>query len=378
MTTLDVVTLGESMALFVADEPGALAGQVHFTKHLAGAETNVAIGLSRLGLRVRWISRLGADSFGEFVRGAVVQENVDCTCVTVDPQRPTGFMLKSRATDGRDPTVEYFRSGSAASALSLADFNAESFLDARHLHVSGITPALSASAAELVAHTMRFMRDAGRTVSFDPNLRPRLWAGRDTMIEHLNRIAAEANWVLPGLAEGRTLTGLDSPADIAAFYLARGAQAVVIKLGAEGAYYRTAQDEGTVPGVQVAEVVDTVGAGDGFAAGVISARLEGLDWPTALARGNWIGAQVVQMRGDIDGLPRRPVLDRRWPERTSPFGPRADGPQLAASRQSPCAHRAAVRYTSALSPLMVAKGLRGTDGSTSRRSPIRAGRATLS
>lgn len=160
MTPPDVITLGESMALFVADQPGELAGVERFSRHLVGAESNVAIGLSRLGLRVRWVSRLGADSFGDFVRRSVANENV-------------------------------------------------------------------------------------------------------------------------------------------------GAEAVVIKLGADGACYRTASEQGTVPGVPVARVVDTVGAGDGFAAGVISARLEGLDWPCALARGNWVGAQVVQMPGDMEGLPRR-------------------------------------------------------------------------
>jgi sugar/nucleoside kinase (ribokinase family) len=147
-------------------------------------------------------------------------------------------------------------------------------------------------------------------VSFDPNLRPSLWPDRATMAEHINRLAGLANWVLPGINEGRTLTGLDAPADIAAFYLARGAEAVVIKLGADGAYYRSAREVGTVPGVTVAQVVDTVGAGDGFAVGVISARLEGSSWTEALARGNWIGAQAVQVIGDIDGLPRRGQLPR--------------------------------------------------------------------
>lgn len=308
MTSFDVVTLGESMALFVADRAGALAGCERFTKHLAGAETNVAVGLARLGLRVRWVSRVGVDSFGEFVQRAVEQEKVDCSRVVADPQRPTGFMLKSRTIDGQDPTVEYYRQGSAASALSIADVDADALLAARHLHMTGITAALSPSASELVSHSMRVMRDAGRTVSFDPNLRPRLWPGRDAMVEHVNRLAAMANWVLPGLAEGRTLTGRQAPADIAAFYLERGAECVVIKLGPTGAYYRTAQDEGTVPGVPVEHVVDTVGAGDGFAAGVISARLEGLEWPAALARGNWIGAQVVQSRGDMEGLPHRHQL----------------------------------------------------------------------
>ena len=126
--------------------------------------------------------------------------------------------------------------------------------------------------------------------------------------EHLNRLAGLADWVLPGLAEGRLLTGLQSPDEVAQFYLQQGANAVVVKLGAEGAYWQTGQGCGHVPGVPVARVVDTVGAGDGFAVGVISGRLEGLDWPAAVARGNWIGAQAVQVVGDMEGLPHRHQL----------------------------------------------------------------------
>jgi sugar/nucleoside kinase (ribokinase family) len=217
-------------------------------------------------------------------------------------------MLKARAAAGEDPVVEYYRRNSAASALSLSDFDERYCLAARHLHATGITPALSGSALELSEQVMRSLRGAGRSVSFDPNLRPRLWASLERMIATVNRLAALADWVLPGLAEGRLLTGRDAPREIADFYLARGAKAVVIKLGPAGAYLRSADEEVTVPGVQVEQVIDTVGAGDGFAAGLISARLEGLSWPAALARGNWIGARAVQVIGDIEGLPRRHEL----------------------------------------------------------------------
>jgi sugar/nucleoside kinase (ribokinase family) len=308
--SLDVITVGETMVAFAAHEAGTLDAAATFTKIVAGAETNVGVGLARLGLKVGWVSRLGADSFGAYVRRSVEAEGVDCTSVVSDPARPTGFMLKSRVLDG-DPTVEYYRRGSAASALSLADFDEARFLSARHLHVTGITPALSASAAELIEHAMKTMRAAGRTVSFDPNLRPRLWPGREAMAAHLNRLAGLADWVLPGIAEGRTLTGLERAEDIAAFYLDQGARAVTIKLGADGAYWRSAgtdNSEGRVAGVRVERIVDTVGAGDAFAVGVISARLDGLDWPQALARGNWIGAQAIQVVGDMDGLPRRAEL----------------------------------------------------------------------
>jgi sugar/nucleoside kinase (ribokinase family) len=307
-TALDVITLGETMVSFAAHEAGSLDAAATFTKIVAGAETNVGVGLARLGLKVAWVSRLGADSFGRYIRRSLEAEDIDCTAVATDTTRPTGFMLKSRALEGQDPVVEYFRRGSAASALSRDDFDEARFLTARHLHVTGITPALSPGCAELVEHAMTAMRAAGRTVSFDPNLRPTLWPSREAMTAHLNRLAGLADWVLPGIAEGRTLTGLDSPEDIAAFYLERGARAVVIKLGAEGAYWRTHDGAGRGPGVEVANIVDTVGAGDAFACGVISGRLEGLDWPQAVARANWVGAQVIQVIGDMDGLPRREQL----------------------------------------------------------------------
>jgi sugar/nucleoside kinase (ribokinase family) len=307
-STLDALTFGETMTMLIAEELGPLAQVQRFVKRVAGADSNVAIGLARLGLRVGWVSRLGPDSFGEYVLQFIRGEGVDTSHVAIDPQRSTGSMLKGRAEGGADPRVEYYRRGSAASALSVADFDEAYFLGARHLHATGITPALSAGAAELTEHAMRRMRAAGRSVSFDPNLRPRLWPGEAAMREHLNRLASLADWVLPGLAEGRLLTGRDEPRDIAAFYLDRGASAVVLKLGPAGAYVRTATEELTVPGVRVDHVVDTVGAGDGFAAGVISARLDGLDWAGTLKRANWIGAQVIQAIGDVDGLPRRGQL----------------------------------------------------------------------
>jgi len=309
LPTLDVVTFGESMALFVAETPGPLAEVGRFTRRLAGAETNVAIGLARLGLRVGWVSRLGADSFGDYVRASVTSEGVDCSRVATDPSRRTGFMLKTCSSDGEDPAIEYHRAGSAASAMTVASLDEAYLLSARHLHATGIFPALMPETFALSEHAMQLARAAGRGVSFDPNLRPSLWLGPAQMAAGINRLARQARWVLPGLAEGRLLTGRNTPADVAAFYLDQGAEAVVVKLGAEGAYYRTANDEaGQVPGVAVPRVVDTVGAGDGFAAGLLSARLEGLSWPEALARANWVGAQAIQVVGDMEGLPYRHQL----------------------------------------------------------------------
>lgn len=307
---LDVITYGEAMAMFVAAAPGPLAQATQFTKRIAGADLNVAVGLARLGFRVGYVSRVGRDSFGDYVRETLAREQIDASCVTVDPQYPTGFQLKSRADDGSDPRVEYFRKGSAASRLSRADYVAEYVLGARHLHLTGVAPAISASSCELAFHLAREMRAAGKSISFDPNLRPTLWPSAAEMASTLNALAALSDWVLPGLSEGQQLTGCEAPADIARFYLERGVRGVAIKLGAAGAYYQTADGaEGVVPGVHVERVVDTVGAGDGFAVGVISALLEGQSAAQAVARGNRIGALAIQVIGDSEGLPTRAALD---------------------------------------------------------------------
>jgi len=307
MPEIDILSFGETMAMFVAEQTGDLARVGHFHKRIAGADSNVAIGLSRLGFKVSWLSRVGADSLGRFVIDTLQAEGLDCHHVATDAGYPTGFQLKSREDLGQDPQVEYFRRGSAASQLSVADICPE-LLNARHLHATGIPAALSDSTRELSFELMKRMAAAGRSVSFDPNLRPALWASERQMIQTINALAALAHWVLPGLSEGRLLSGYEDPADIAAFYLDQGAEAVAIKLGAHGAYYRTHQDEGFVAAIPVETVVDTVGAGDGFAVGMISALLENCSFAEAVARGNWIGAQAVQSRGDMEGLPTREQL----------------------------------------------------------------------
>ncbi len=307
MYEFDVLSFGETMAMLVAEQSGDLASVERFHKRIAGADSNVAIGLSRLGFKVAWLSRVGADSLGRFVVQTLENEGLDCRHVAVDAAHPTGFQFKSRSDDGSDPQVEYFRRGSAASQLSTESI-APALLGARHLHATGIVPALSVTAREMSFELMTRMRDAGRSLSFDPNLRPGLWNSESTMIREINRLAALAHWVLPGLCEGRLLTGLDDPADIAAFYLDQGVEAVVIKLGASGAYYRTQLDQGFAPGVPDVQVVDTVGAGDGFAVGLISALLENLSLHDAVQRANWIGSRAVQNRGDMEGLPTRREL----------------------------------------------------------------------
>lgn len=305
---LDVVTFGEAMLLLVADRPGPLEDAQSFTKRTAGAETNVAIGLSRLGLKVGWASRLGADSMARYLLAAMQQEGIDTSHVVCDGGQRTGFMLKGRVAGGGDPPVEYHRKGSAASLMQADQIDAAWLTAARHLHATGVFPALSDNCLATARRSLALMREAGRSISFDPNLRPTLWPSTERMREVLNDLAAQADWVLPGVEEGKLLTGADTPEGIAQFYRQRGARLVVVKLGPEGAYFDGQDGKGHVAGFPVAQVVDTVGAGDGFAAGVVSGLLEGLSVADAVRRGAWIGARAVQVLGDTEGLPTREQL----------------------------------------------------------------------
>ena len=306
---LDVITIGEAMAMFVATETGDLAAVEHFMKRVAGAELNVATGLARLGLKVGWVSRVGKDSFGRFVLHSLAKEGIDARGVSEDSRYATGFQMKSKVENGTDPIVEYFSKGSAASHLSPEDFRAEYFASARHLHLSGVAAALSESSYALLEQAATTMKAQGKTISFDPNLRPVLWKSEAEMVEKLNQLAFQADWVLPGIKEGMILTGQRTPEGIADFYLTRGVQAVIIKTGCDGAWYKTAAGEqGAVAAIKVDNVVDTVGAGDGFAVGVISALLEGRTLQQAIRRGNKIGSLAIQVQGDSEGLPTREAL----------------------------------------------------------------------
>jgi 2-dehydro-3-deoxygluconokinase len=304
----DVVVFGEAMTMFIADEYLPLEEANHYTRAVAGAEVNVAVGLSRLGYRVGWISQLGDDPLGRYLRNQMQQIGVDTERVSFDQEHPTGFQIKSRVHTG-DPEVVYFRKGSAASYLAAKPDDVAYIQSARHLHVTGIPPALSEHCRHYSYWAIEQARAAGMSVSFDPNLRPALWESEAEMRQVVNDLAAQADWVLPGLTEARLLTGYDNPQDMAQFYLDRGAKQVAIKLGVQGAVLMTPSSLHEIPAFRV-KVVDTVGAGDGFAVGLISGMLDGLAPMDCLERAAAIAAMAVTSQGDQDGLPTREQLEQ--------------------------------------------------------------------
>lgn len=294
------------MAMFVAKTPGRLHEVEEFTRLLAGAEVNVAIGLKRLGHSVSYVTKLGTDPFGTYIEEKLKKEGI-ATQITKDDQHFTGYQLKNKVFEG-DPEVFYYRKNSAASCLSEEDVEKVDFEGAKVLHLTGIPPALSQSCRNATYRMIERARENGMLVTFDPNLRPTLWESKSVMIRTINDLAARADMVLPGTGEGKILMGSEEPEEIAAYYRGLGAKAVIVKTGADGAYVETEKQKETFCGFKVEQVVDTVGAGDGFAVGIISGYLEGLSIEKMIERANAIGSIQVSVESDNEGLPTQEEL----------------------------------------------------------------------
>ena len=303
-TSPDVVTLGETMVSLRTGTPLRLGGTLSMT--MAGAESNVAIGLARLGHAVRWGGRVGADEVGVYVLRTLRAESVAVDTVVVDAERPTGLMLAERRV-GDVSRVSYYRTGSAGSALSAADAAACLEDVPRILHLTGITPALSASAAQAVSEAVRLARRAGALVSVDVNYRAKLWTPEQAR-PVLSELVRSAHIVIASEDELALVVSDPQDESAAAGELAAyGVKALVIKRGARGA---TVWHEGAVHHAAAipVRVLDTIGAGDAFTAGYLSGVLDGLPPAAALHRGTVTGAFAVAAVGDWEGLPTRNEL----------------------------------------------------------------------
>jgi 2-dehydro-3-deoxygluconokinase len=312
----EVVTLGECLIAFVATTPGPLAEATTFDRFVAGAEANVAVGLARLGHEVSFIGRVGADGFGDAIRRRLLGEGVRAVDLTTDDAATTGLMFRERRVLGPAQVV-YARQASAGSRLAPADVDRAvaggAFEGARWLHLTGITPALSADARAAVDRAIEHARDAGATVSLDLNLRRRLWSD-EAAAPVLRDLARRVDVLLGSPDELAVATGRrhdDEPAALVRAAIDLGPAIVVAKLGERGALAADHDGAGTTvahPGVPLTVVVDPVGAGDAFCAGFIVARLDGADLSAALEHGNACGAAAAAAIGDQTGLPDRAEL----------------------------------------------------------------------
>lgn len=294
-----VATIGETMALMRTRDIGSLRHVSEMVLGIGGAESNVAIGLRRLGIDVTWLGRVGDDPLGERVTREIRAEGIDVRGV-IDADAPTGLMLKERPSSS-STAVFYYRAGAAGSRLSPDDVPPGWIEEADLLHVTGITALLSDGARDCVLAAIARAQAAGVRVSFDVNYRSTL-APPDVAGPLLRKIAESADIVFGGADELRLLFPDGAAADAAERLVRGGRSEVVVKHGASGAATYTAAGVVESPGFAV-DVVDTVGAGDAFVAGYLSGLLQHLDVPGRLHRANACGAMLCMTPGDWESSP---------------------------------------------------------------------------
>ena len=293
-----VVVAGEILAVFLGESGRPLDSATTFERTFAGAESNTAINLSRLGLATTFLGRVGRDALGRAAIRHLRGEGVDVTAMRLD-DASTGILVRSV---GHEPTeVVYGRTGSAGSRLSSADIAAGVFDDAQLFHFTGITPMLSESAMQACIHACEIARATGTAISFDPNLRLRLAPAAQWRSE-LVKFLEVADIILTGADEALVLTGASTAADAAKLLHEHSGACVVLKNGADGARAWDGVEWIEAP-VFTINSVDPVGAGDAFNAGFLAAWSEGRGLADALDQGAQLGARTVAVRGDTNGVP---------------------------------------------------------------------------
>ena len=300
-----VVTLGETMALMSSDTFGPLQHTRAMTLGIGGSESNVAIALRRLGTPVTWIGRVGEDSLGDLVLREISAEGVRVVGIR-DSDAPTGLMVKERRTS-RGTRVWYYRRGNAGSRLGPGDIDPELIRSASLLHLTGITPALSDSAADALFEAIRVASDAGVTVSFGLNFRGKLWSPAETGAMY-RRILPLVDLVFGGADEAAIAVGeAAAPLLLAHRLIETGVGEAVVKLGERGAVAVVQGREYERAAIPIT-ALDTVGAGDGFVAGYLAEFLLGRDVATRLTTAVTVGAYACLVPGDWEGMPRRSEL----------------------------------------------------------------------
>jgi 2-dehydro-3-deoxygluconokinase len=290
---MTVVTAGETMALLDPVGEGKPELGCEFALRIAGAESNFAIALARLGIGVRWISRLGTDPLGDVVHATLAAEGLDLRYVKRDASAPTGLFLKWRV--GGRTQVSYYRKGSAASRLEPGDVPDEALDDAELVHLTGITMALGDGPRELVLDVARRARAAGAIVTFDPNYRPALWESPEAAARAMEPVLEHVSWYLCGADDA-----LFEPDAV----VERVIEGVVART-AGSALVATRDTRMDVAPPRREEVVDEVGAGDAFAAGFAFGLLQGWEAPDCVRAAHTIAARALRGTGDWETLPRR-------------------------------------------------------------------------
>jgi len=312
----DLLTFGETMALFMSPAYKGLEGAATLEHSFGGAESNVAIGAARLGCSVGWFGVLGADPFGNSILKRVRGEGVDVSRAKLSAAASTGLMF--RETVAGKLAVHYYRKHSAASQMTPDDLDYDYIRGCKLLHVTGITLALSESCKQTVLAAVAAAKEAGVKISFDPNLRLKLWSIEEAR-EVVLQLAEQADYFLPGWDELQLLYGTDD-FEVVKGHLSKLAATSIVKGYNDSTVVIEKGESAAIPFFKAEQVIDTVGAGDGFCAGFLTGLLQGKSATEAVRIGSINGSLVVQMRGDWEALPEWSTVERHldgagWVER---------------------------------------------------------------
>lgn len=292
----NILVIGEPLV-----ELNEAAGDGLYRMGFGGDVSNCAVAAARAGASAGILSALGADAFGDRLMAMWRENGVDASLVTRSETAPTGLYFVSHGAEGH--SFSYRRKGSAASLMAPADVPREAIGQAKILHASGISLAISDTACDAVFEAIAATRENGVLVSFDPNLRLKLWPlARAKAVIHA--AMALCDIALPGLDDAATLTGLDEPDAVADFYLGLGARVVALTLGREGCLVATPETRRRIAGIAV-EAVDATGAGDAFDGSFLAEYLHTGDAFEAALYANTAAALSTRGFGAVGPIPKR-------------------------------------------------------------------------
>jgi 2-dehydro-3-deoxygluconokinase len=288
--------LGEPMVEFNQVRPS----EALYLQGFGGDTSNAIIAAARQGGRCAYITQIGDDEFGRMFLDLWRDEKVATDAVRTHAQAHTAVYFVRHSAQGH--TFSYLRAGSAASRITPADLDLDVLRNARILHTSGISQAISASARETVFAAIETTRAAGGKVCYDTNLRLRLWP-LELAREVIKKTAGLSDYFLPSLEDAQTFTGLNDPQAIVDWSLDAGASTVLLKLGADGVIVATSQKREHVPGFKV-DCVDATGAGDCFAGALLARLCAGDDVVAAARYANAAAALSTTGYGAVAPIPR--------------------------------------------------------------------------
>lgn len=303
----DIITFGETMAVFAPQEKLPLRYCSDFKLRIAGAESNTAIGLSKLGHSSGFVTAIGDDELGLYIINSVRAEGVDVSAIKTDINHRTGLMIKQLSAG--ETSVFYYRENSAASYFSADDIDFDYLKSAKIIHLSGITPVLSGSCLNACEKMADFAVKNNITLSFDPNIRLRLWGSND-YTHIIKKLMYMSKIVMLGKDEAKRLLGTDNPEEIILELRKNGVEYIAVKDGSNGAWCADKEKSAFVP-AQNCNCVDPVGAGDGFNAGFLSGILNGKDLETCAKMGAIAGAMATETNGDTEGYPTKKQMEAK-------------------------------------------------------------------